>query len=242
VRFVNKLNDNHHWQYSRDARGEIMDSQRMFIDGDWCDSSDGKTLEIINPATAKPLAQVPQATSSDVNAAVKAARRAFDSWAQTTPSERSKMLLKLAAHIEAHSEELAQIESQNVGKPLAVARDDVEFSVDNLEFFAGAARILEGRAANEYIRNHTSIIRREPVGVVASIAPWNYPLLMTAWKIGPALAAGNTVILKPSELTPLSALKVAELAADIFPRGVLNVITGYGVPVGSGLVWSSIRQ
>jgi 1-pyrroline dehydrogenase len=208
----------------------------MFIDGDWCDSSDGKTLEIINPATAKPLAQVPQATSSDVNAAVKAARRAFDSWAQTTPSERSKMLLKLAAHIEAHSEELAQIESQNVGKPLAVARDDVEFSVDNLEFFAGAARILEGRAANEYIRNHTSIIRREPVGVVASIAPWNYPLLMTAWKIGPALAAGNTVILKPSELTPLSALKVAELAADIFPRGVLNVITGYGVPVGSGLV------
>jgi len=133
-------------------------------------------------------------------------------------------------------EELARLESLNVGKPRGVAAGDVEFSADNLRFFAGAARLLEGKAAGEYARGYTSMIRREPVGVVASIAPWNYPLLMAAWKMGPALAAGNTVILKPSEITPLSALRVAELAADIFPPGVLNVITGRGVPVGAGLV------
>ena len=146
------------------------------------------------------------------------------------------MLLTLAERIESDGEELVRLESLNVGKPRGVSTGDVEFSADNLRFFAGAARLLDGKAAGEYTRGYTSMIRREPVGVVASIAPWNYPLLMAAWKMGPALATGNTVILKPSELTPLSALRVAELAADIFPPGVLNVITGRGVPVGAGLV------
>jgi 1-pyrroline dehydrogenase len=208
---------------------------QMFVGGDWRDSSDGQTLPVINPATKDVIANIPAGTASDVDEAVRSAHKAFETWSETTPGERSRMLLKLAARIEAHSEEIAVLESQNVGKPMHVALDDVEFSVDNLQFFAGAARNLEGRAAGEYIRGHTSIIRREPVGVVASIAPWNYPLLMASWKIGPALAAGNTVILKPSEITPLTALKLAELAADIFPAGVFNVITGYGVPVGAGL-------
>lgn len=209
---------------------------KQFIDGDWHTASDDQWIDVVNPATAQVIAQVPQSTELDVDRAVKAAAKAAPAYADTTPGERSRMLLKLAARIDTHAEEIAQLESQNVGKPLAVSRDDVEFTVDNLQFFAGAARTLEGRAAGEYIRNHTSIIRREPVGVVASIAPWNYPLLMAAWKIGPALAAGNVVILKPSELTPLTALKVAELAADIFPPGVLNVITGHGVPVGARMV------
>ncbi len=209
---------------------------QMFIDGDWHDATDGGTIDVMNPATAQPIATVPSATVDDVNRAVQAATTAFESWSQTTPGERSRMLLKLAASLEDHAEELAQLESKNVGKPLFVSRDDVEFSVDNFQFFAGGARTLEGRAAGEYIKGHTSIIRREPVGVVASIAPWNYPLLMATWKIGPALAAGNTVVLKPSELTPLTALKVAALAADIFPPGVLNVVTGYGVPVGARMV------
>jgi aminobutyraldehyde dehydrogenase len=144
--------------------------------------------------------------------------------------------LKLADRIEGCAEPLAQLESRNVGKPLEVARDDVEFAVDNLRFFAGAARSMEGRASGEYISGHTSMIRREPLGVVAAIAPWNYPLLMAIWKIGPALALGNTVVLKPSELTPLTSLKLAEFAAPILPAGVLNVVAGHGVPVGAGLV------
>ena len=144
------------------------------------------------------------------------------------------MLLTLAERLESYGEELARLESLNVGKPWGVSTGDVEFSADNLRLFAGAARLLDGKAAGEYTRGYTSMIRREPVGVVASIAPWNYPLLMTAWKIGPALAAGNTVVLKPSELTPMSALRVAELAADIFPPGVLNVITGRGEPFRRG--------
>lgn len=209
---------------------------KMFIDGASVPAAEGATMQLINPATGGPLAQVPQASAADADRAVAAAWAAFPAWAARTPAERSGMLLRLAQRIEDHTEELALLESQNVGKPLAVSRDDVEFSVDNLRFFAGAGRLLEGRASTEYIRGHTSIIRREPVGVIASIAPWNYPLLMLAWKIGPALAAGNCVVLKPSELTPLTALRVAELAADILPPGVLNVITGYGDPVGVRLV------
>lgn len=210
--------------------------RKMFIDGDWHTASDEQWIDIFNPSTGAPFAAVPAGTHADVDRAAAAAAAAFPRYADTTPGERSRMLLKLAERISDNADQIATLESQNVGKPLAVSRDDVEFTVDNLQFFAGAARTLEGRAAGEYIRNHTSIIRREPVGVVASIAPWNYPLLMAAWKIGPALAAGNTVILKPSELTPLTALKIAELAADIFPPGVFNVITGYGVPVGAKLV------
>jgi aminobutyraldehyde dehydrogenase len=171
-----------------------------------------------------------------VDRAVAAAAAAFPAWSETTPAERSLLLLRLADRIEGSAEELAGIEARNVGKPIRLARSEIPFIVDNLRFFAGAARCLEGRAAGEYQRGYTSWIRREPLGVIGSIAPWNYPLMMAAWKIGPALATGNTVVLKPSEQTPLSALRLAELAADLFPPGVLNVITGHGEPVGAAIV------
>ncbi len=146
------------------------------------------------------------------------------------------MLLNLANAVEEKSEELARMESRNVGKPISLARDEMPFIVDNLRFFAGACRVMEGQTTGEYLRSYTSMIRREPVGVVGQIAPWNFPLMMAVWKIGPALATGNTVVLKPSEQTPLTTLRMAELAADIFPKGVLNVITGDGDPVGVGIV------
>ena len=210
----------------------------MFIGGRWVPGEGRDVQEIINPATGKVIAEVPKGTEEDVNLAVRAARNAFDDvWFDTTPRDRSEMLLKLADVVMLHADELARIESENVGKPLATTIwEEIPFIVDNLRFFAAGARLLEGRAATEYMRGFTSFVRRDPLGVVASIAPWNYPLMMAAWKIGPALAAGNTVVLKPSEWTPLTALRLAELAQDIFPPGVLNVITGDGEPVGAGLV------
>jgi len=156
-------------------------------------------------------------------------------WGETTPSERSMILWRVAQRLREHGTELADLESRNVEKPIAIARDDGEFAAENLEFFAGAARMLEGRAAGEDVAKRTSLIRREPIGVVAAIAPWNYPLLMAAWKLGPALAAGNTVIFKPSELTPLTTLRVAALTNDLLPPGVLNVVTGPGSTVGAAL-------
>jgi len=213
-----------------------MERHRMFIDGDWVDSVSGEREEILNPATGEVIAEVPRGSREDVDRAVRAAKAAFTTWADSTPGERMGMLLRLADRIDAHAEELAQIESRNVGKPITVSRADLPFISDNLRFFAGAARMLEGKATGEYVRGMTSWTRREPFGVVAQIAPWNYPLMMAIWKIGPALAAGNCVILKPSEWTPLTSLRLAELAADILPRGVFNVVTGDGVPVGSSLV------
>ncbi len=210
--------------------------KRMFINGDWADSSTGETTPVVNPATEEVIAHVPKATQADVDAAVAAARAAFDEWSQTTPGERSKMLLDWAAKIEAAKADLSGLESANVGKPKGVADFDIDFSVDNLRFFAGAARVVEGKAAGEYAKGWTSMIRREPVGVVGQIAPWNYPLMMAIWKVGPALAAGCTIVLKPASNTPLSALALAELAADIFPKGVLNVITGPGKVAGQRLV------
>ncbi len=209
-----------------------------FIDSEAVDPAEGQTEEIVNPATGEVIARAPVSTAEDVDRAVKAARRAFeDGWATTTPGERAGMLLKLADAIEEHADEIAELESANAGKPIAAFRqDEIPFMVDNLRFFAGAARCLEGRAAGEYMSGYTSIIRREPVGVIGQIAPWNYPLMMAVWKIGPALAAGNTVVLKPAETTPLTTLKMAEYAAEIFPKGVLNVITGHGNPAGSTLV------
>ena len=208
-----------------------------FIDGEFVDPADGQTEPVLNPATGEAIAQSPLSTPADVDRAVRAAGAAFDGWASTTPGERAHALLKLADAIEEHAEELAELEADNAGKPINAFRDDeIPFMVDNLRFFAGAARCLEGRAAGEYVSGYTSIIRREPVGVVGQIAPWNYPLMMAVWKIGPALAAGNTVVLKPAETTPLTALKMAELSAEIFPKGVLNVITGHGDPAGRALV------
>src|SRR5438309_5149081 len=211
--------------------------REMFIGGEWVQGSGSEGQAIVNPATGETIAEVPKGTEADVDRAVKAARKAYTEWFETIPRERSEMLLKLADAILADADELANIESANVGKPRALfLSEELWVCADNLRYFAGAARILEGKAAGEYMRGYTSMIRREPVGVVGSIAPWNYPLMMAIWKIGPALAAGNCVVLKPSEWTPLTALRLAELAADIFPAGVLNVITGDGEPVGAGLV------
>jgi 1-pyrroline dehydrogenase len=210
----------------------------MFIGGEWTPSSGGDAQEVVNPATGKVIAHVPKGTAKDVDRAVAAARKAFDEgWSDSTPRMRSEAMLKLADAIEEHGDELARIESENVGKPLAATKsEEIPPIVDCFRFFAGAARTLEGRATGEYMQGFTSMLRREPLGVVGSIAPWNYPLMMAAWKIGPAMAAGNTVVLKPSEWTPLTALKLAELAAEILPAGVLNVITGDGEPVGAGIV------
>jgi betaine-aldehyde dehydrogenase len=210
---------------------------RNFIDGEFVDPAEGETEPIINPATGEVIGHAPLSSEADVDRAVQAARRVFEEWSTTTPGERSAALLKLADAIEEHSDELAELEADNAGKPISAFRDDeVPFMVDNLRFFAGAARNLEGRAAGEYTSGYTSMIRREPIGVVGQITPWNYPLMMAIWKIGPALAAGNTIVLKPAETTPLTTLKLAEYAAEFLPAGVLNVITGHGNPAGQALV------
>jgi betaine-aldehyde dehydrogenase len=208
-----------------------------FIDGSFVNPVEGQTEPVLNPATGEVIAQAPLSTAADVDRAVNAARGAFEQWATTTPGARALALLKLADAIEEHADDISELESDNAGKPIGAFRqDEIPFMVDNLRFFAGAARCLEGRASGEYLSGYTSIIRREAVGVIGQIAPWNYPLMMAIWKIGPALAAGNTVVLKPAETTPLTTLKMAELAAEIFPKGVLNVITGHGDPAGQALV------
>lgn len=215
---------------------ERIKTYQQFIGGEWVDAASGETLAVENPADGTVIARVPASGAEDVDRAADAAAKAFGTWGQTTPQERSLALLKLADAIEARADELGRLESKNAGKPVTAAIDEIPVMVDNLRFFAGAARVMEGKAANEYMAGHTSMIRREPVGVVASIAPWNYPLMMAGWKIGPALAAGNTVILKPSTRTPLTALVLAEISAGILPPGVLNVITGTGSTIGDPLV------
>src|SRR5579871_4727145 len=194
------------------------------------------TLDALNPATGEVIASIPNMSAEEVDEVVARAKQALPGWLDATPKERSELLHKLADVLEDNAEELAQIESRNVGKPIGLARDEMPFSVDNLRFFAGAARNLEGKSAGEYITGYTSFVRREPIGVVAGICPWNYPLMMAVWKMGPALAAGNCQILKPSEQTPLSLLRFVQLAQDVIPAGVLQVVTGDGVPVGQRLV------
>ena len=213
-----------------------MPDSKNFVGGEWVDALTDATQDVLNPATGETIAEIPAGGESDVDRAVAAALEAFGEWFDTTPKERSEMLLTLADRLDEHTEELAQLESANVGKPLAMARDEVGFASDNIRFFAGATRCMQGQATGEYMRGYTSWIRREPLGVIGQIAPWNYPLMMAAWKIGPALAAGNTVVLKPAENTPLTTLVLAQYASEILPPGVLNVITGDGEPVGSGLV------
>jgi 1-pyrroline dehydrogenase len=213
-----------------------VSQHKNFVGGKWVDAIDGGTMEVLNPATGEAIAEVPQGTQADVDRAVEAAKEALPEWLETTPGERAEALLKLADALEANADELAEIESQNVGKPLSYAKDEMPVSADNIRFFAGAARVLEGKSAGEYMRGYTSMLRREPLGIVGGIVPWNYPLMMAVWKLAPALAAGNVQVLKPSEQTPLTMLRFAELAADILPPGVLNVITGDGEPVGAGIV------
>ncbi len=191
---------------------------------------------IVNPASSKKLLSVPSASKVQVDQAVKAAQRAFETWSTTTPQQRSLLLLKLAQRIEDHAEEFARLESLNTGKPyVRVIADEMPAIIDTFRFFAGAARCLPGLAVGEYLPNNTSMLRRDPIGVVGSIAPWNYPLMMLAWKIAPALAAGNTVVAKPSANTPLTALKLANDIAEIFPAGVCNIVTGQGATVGAAI-------
>jgi aminobutyraldehyde dehydrogenase len=197
---------------------------------------EGESESVLDPATGKPIAQVPEASRAQVDAAVTAAEAAFDGWARTTPKDRAALLLKLADRIDAEGAAFAELESRNTGKPAAaMLNDEIPAISDVFRFFAGAARTLHGPVAGEFLPGFTSMVRRDPVGVVASIAPWNYPLMMAAWKLAPALAAGNTVILKPSEQTPLTALKLAEQLRELFPKGVANVICGRGETVGAPL-------
>jgi 1-pyrroline dehydrogenase len=213
-----------------------VSQHKNFVGGEWVDSDGGGTMEVLNPSTGEVIAEVVRSTEADANRAVEAAKAALPEWLESTPAERAELLYKLADVIEENADELAAIESKNVGKPLSYAKDEMPVSVDNIRFFAGAARVLEGRSAGEYMRGYTSMLRREPIGIVAGIAPWNYPLMMAVWKLSPALAAGNAQVLKPSEQTPLTLLRFMELAADVIPPGVLNVITGDGVPAGEALV------
>jgi aminobutyraldehyde dehydrogenase len=209
---------------------------QLLIDGAFV-AGEGEAEKVLNPSTGELLVALPEASAEQVHKAVSAAHRAFDSWSESTPMERSRLLLKLAEAIESRGEQFARLESLNCGKPYARALgDEIPAVADCLRYFAGAARCVSGTVANEYLVGHTSMIRRDPIGVVASIAPWNYPLMMAAWKIAPALAAGNTVVIKPSEQTPLSTLLLAQVAAEIFPKGVLNIITGRGASVGQPLV------
>jgi len=210
---------------------------RNFIGGKAVDPIEGGTEEVVNPATGSVIASAPLSTKADVDAAVEAAKGAFDGWAATPPGERARALLRMADLVEERGEEIADLEAADAGKPRsAVIEDEIPVMADQLRFFAGASRCLEGRAAGEYMEAHTSFIRREPIGVVGQITPWNYPLMMAIWKLGPALGAGNTVVLKPAETTPLTTLTFAEWCADLLPPGVLNVIGGHGEPTGAELV------
>jgi 1-pyrroline dehydrogenase len=214
-----------------------MKTWGMYIGGSWVESGRGEVEDDVNPATGDAVAKVQVGSRDDADRAVQAAAKAYDEvWFDTPPKERSAMMLKLADAMESDTEELARLEAEDVGKPIEVSRADIPFIIDNLRFFAGAARILEGKSAGEYEKGFTSMIRREPLGVTVGICPWNYPLMMAIWKLGPALAAGNVSILKPAEITPRTTLRLAELSQDILPPGVLNVVTGHGSEIGDQLV------
>ncbi|GGI47800.1 betaine-aldehyde dehydrogenase [Agromyces flavus] len=205
----------------------MPDILRNFIDGRFSDARGDEALDLVDPATEEVYGRSPISTSADIDAAYAAASAAFEKWGQTTPAERQLALFRIADAMEERAEEFADLESLDTGKPRAnLVADEILQSVDQLRFFAGAARNLEGRSAAEYLADHTSFVRREPIGVIGQVAPWNYPLNMAVWKVAPAIAAGNTVVLKPSDTTPSSTLKLAEIAAEHLPAGVLNVVTG----------------
>ena len=219
-----------------------MRTLNNFIDGKSVPSSSSEVYDLVNPATGEVFAQAPQSNAADVDAAMKAAAKAFESWRDSTPGERQKAINKIADAIEERSEELIGIESENTGKPIAVTRaEEMGPMLDQIRFFAGAARHLEGRSAAEYFKGHTSFIRREPIGVCAQVTPWNYPMMMAVWKWAPAIAAGNTVVLKPSDTTPVSTLWMAELMQEFLPEGVINVVAG-GRETGRLLVDHEIPQ
>ena len=211
-------------------------SKQNFINGTWRSARSEATDAVVNPATEAVIDHAPSSDSADVDDAVQAAKAAFAGWSALTPRERSELLHKVADRVEENLAELSHLECENVGKPVSIVDFEMDMTLDNWRFFASAGRFLEGKAAGEYMAGYTSMIRRDPLGVVGSIAPWNYPLNMATWKLGPALAAGNTVVLKPSELTPLSALRFAELISDVLPPGVVNVVCGRGETAGVALV------
>jgi 1-pyrroline dehydrogenase len=215
---------------------EKVQTYQQLIGGDFVDAADGRTAEVINPANDQQIATVPASSAEDVDRAVNAAAKAFQTWKQTTPQDRSLLMLKIADALEARADEFGRLESANAGKPVGAAIDEMAVCADLFRFFAGAGRVMDGLAANEFASGHTSIIRRDPIGVVASIAPWNYPLYMASWKLGPALATGNTVVLKPSARTPLTALAFGQILAEILPPGVVNVLSGSGADIGDALV------
>ncbi|MDH4169250.1 MAG: gamma-aminobutyraldehyde dehydrogenase [Acidimicrobiia bacterium] len=211
-------------------------ADQNFVAGEWAPAHSGATDEIIDPATGEALGRVPASDAADVHDAVQAATAAFDGWSSMAPRTRSEILHRVADAVEEDMAELSRIECQNVGKPTGIIEFEMDLTLDNWRFFASAGRFLEGKAAGEYLDGYTSYVRRDPIGVIGSIAPWNYPLNMATWKLGPALAAGNTVVLKPSELTPYSALRLAEITADIVPPGVINIVCGRGETAGVALV------
>jgi acyl-CoA reductase-like NAD-dependent aldehyde dehydrogenase len=215
---------------------EQVRTYQQFIGGEFVDAASGETLDVVNPARDEVVARVPKSGAEDVDRAANAAAKAFETWSQTTPQERSLALLKLADAVEARADELGRLEASHTGKPTGIAIDEMAVVADLFRFFGGACRQMQGVAVTEYLAGHTSMIRRDPVGPVASIAPWNYPLYMAAWKLGPALATGNTCVLKPSARTPLTALLFAQLAAEHFPAGVVNVLSGAGSDIGDQLV------
>lgn len=209
------------------ARLAAMTPLRNLINGELVNAASGATYEVVNPATGAAYATAPASAAEDVDRAMRAADAAFQVWGDTTPRERQEALLRIAQALEDRADEFVRVECENTGKPLGLtAEEELPPSVDELRFFAGAARVLEGRSAGEYLKDHTSWIRREPIGVVAQVTPWNYPLMMAIWKIAPALAAGNTVVLKPSDTTPASTVLLAELASEFLPPGTLNVVCG----------------
>lgn len=209
------------------ATGSSCRQLRNFINGQWCDAASGETTAIVNPSTGEEYARSPLSGPQDIDAACRAALAAFQTWKETTPADRSRALLRIADAFEARADDFVRLECENTGKPIAITRDEeIPALVDPIRFFAGAARCLEGLAAAEYLAGHTSFIRREPVGVCAQVTPWNYPMLMAVWKWAPAIAAGNTVVLKPSDTTPVTTLLMAEIMAEHLPPGVFNVICG----------------
>ncbi|HVO55088.1 MAG TPA: aldehyde dehydrogenase family protein [Solirubrobacterales bacterium] len=210
--------------------------QRNFVGGEWVEAVEGATMEVLNPSTAEMIATVPRGTAADVDRAVAAAKAALPEWLQTTPRQRGEMLHALSVEIEEQVPELGRLESLNTGKTLATGLHEMEEVVDYFRFYAGAGRLLDAKSAGEYAPGLTALLRREPIGIAGLITPWNYPLVIAIWKAVPALIAGNVVVIKPSEQTPLTTLRLAELAEEIFPPGVLNVITGEGQPVGEALV------
>jgi len=200
---------------------------RSFVGGQYVDPSDDSTISVVDPSTARQVATAPVSTTADVDRAYEAAVTAFQTWGDTTPAERQRAMLRIADAIEEHADELIKLEAANTGKPNALtASEEIPPMVDQIRFFAGAARLLEGRSAGEYMSGHTSYVRREPVGVIGQVTPWNYPMMMAVWKFAPALAAGNTIVLKPSDTTPETTLLMAELAAEFLPPGTFNVVTG----------------